>query len=72
MLGYLVIAGFMALFMAGFPIVYAILIPCIGYVLIVAPEDATAIGTDLDRLGLAHWQIGQVTAAGDGERLHIR
>jgi tripartite ATP-independent transporter DctM subunit len=34
MLGYLVIAGFMALFMAGFPIVYAILIPCIGYVLI--------------------------------------
>ncbi|MBB5696415.1 TRAP transporter large permease [Muricoccus pecuniae] len=34
MLGYLVIAGFMALFIAGFPIVYAILIPCIGYVLI--------------------------------------
>ena len=44
----------------------------IGYVLIVAPEGAAAIGSDLDRLGLAHWQIGQVTAAGDGERLHIR
>ena len=44
----------------------------IGYVLMVAPGDAAAIGTDLDRLGLAHWQIGQVTAAGDGERLRIR
>ena len=44
----------------------------IGYVLIVALEDAAAIGSDLDRLGLAHWQIGQVTAAGDGERLRIR
>ena len=46
----------------------------IGYVLIVAPEDAAAIASDLDRLGLAHWQIGQVVAAahGESERLKIR
>ncbi len=46
----------------------------IGYVLIVAPEDAAAIGSDLDRLGLAHWQIGQVVPAahGEAERLKIR
>ncbi|QIL20039.1 phosphoribosylformylglycinamidine cyclo-ligase [Thermomonas sp. HDW16] len=44
----------------------------IGYVLMVAPGDAATISAHLDRLGLAHWQIGQVTPAGDGERLHIR
>jgi phosphoribosylformylglycinamidine cyclo-ligase len=44
----------------------------IGYVLMAAPSDVAAIETDLDRLGLAHWQVGQVTAAGDGERLRIR
>jgi len=46
----------------------------IGYVLIMAPEDAAAIGSDLDRLGLAHWQIGQVVPAahGEAERLKIR
>ena len=45
----------------------------IGYVLMVAPADAAAIGADLDRMGLAHWQIGQVVPAPDeGERLHIR
>ncbi len=44
----------------------------IGYVLMVAPEDAGVIGSDLDRLGLAHWQIGAVVAAGEGERLQIR
>ena len=45
----------------------------IGYVLMVAPADAAAIGADLDRMGLAHWQIGQVVPApGEGERLHIR
>ena len=43
----------------------------VGYVLVVAPADAAAVGADLDRLGLAHWQIGQVVAAGDGERLKI-
>ncbi len=43
----------------------------IGYVLVVAPGDAAAVGAHLDRLGLAHWQIGQVTPAGDGERLRI-
>ena len=44
----------------------------IGYVLMVAPEDAAAIASDLDRLGLAHWQIGVVVPAGEGERLQIR
>ena len=43
----------------------------IGFVLMVAPGDAAAIGADLDRLGLPHWQIGQVTSAGGGERLRI-
>ena len=43
----------------------------IGFVLMVAPGDAAAIGTDLDRLGLAHWQIGKVVKAGDADRLQI-
>jgi phosphoribosylformylglycinamidine cyclo-ligase len=43
----------------------------VGFVLMVAPNDAAAIGADLDRLGLPHWQIGQVTAGGAGERLRI-
>jgi len=43
----------------------------IGFVLMVAPGDVAAIGADLDRLGLPHWQVGQVTAGGAGERLRI-
>jgi phosphoribosylformylglycinamidine cyclo-ligase len=43
----------------------------IGFVLMVSPGDVAAIGADLDRLGLAHWQIGQVVPAGSGERLRI-
>ena len=48
----------------------------VGFVLMVAPGDVAAINADLDRLGLAHWQIGQVTAplngtAGSGDRLRI-
>ena len=43
----------------------------IGFVLMVSPGDAAAVGTDLDRLGLAHWQIGAVVKAGDAERLKI-
>ncbi len=43
----------------------------IGYVLMVAPAAAAPIAADLDRLGLAHWQIGQVTPARDGARLRI-
>ena len=40
---------------------------------LVAPEAVAAIGADLDRMGLPHWQIGQVVpAAGEGGRLHIR
>ena len=43
----------------------------VGYVLVAAAGAAAAIGADLDRLGLAHWQIGQVVPATDGERLKI-
>jgi len=44
----------------------------IGFVLMVAPESAAAVAADLERLGLAHWRIGEVVAAsGDGERLRI-
>ena len=43
----------------------------IGYVLMLAPGAVTEVEADLDRLGLAHWRIGQVTKAGDGERLKI-
>ena len=43
----------------------------IGFVLMLAPGDVAAIESDLDRLGLAHWQIGQVVPAGSGERLRI-
>ena len=43
----------------------------VGFVLMVDPAAVAAIGTDLDRLGLAHWQIGEVTPARDGERLRI-
>jgi phosphoribosylformylglycinamidine cyclo-ligase len=43
----------------------------VGYVLMVAPGAVGAICADLDRLGLAHWQIGQVTPPRDGERLRI-
>jgi phosphoribosylformylglycinamidine cyclo-ligase len=43
----------------------------IGFVLMVAPGDVAAINADLDRMGLAHWQIGQVVPANDSERLRI-
>lgn len=43
----------------------------IGFVLIAAPDQVGMIGADLDRLGLAHWQIGEVTAAGSDERVRI-
>ena len=43
----------------------------IGYVLMLAPGDVAAVEADLARLGLAHWRIGQVVPAGEGERLRI-
>ncbi|HET7656307.1 MAG TPA: phosphoribosylformylglycinamidine cyclo-ligase [Luteimonas sp.] len=42
----------------------------IGFVLVVAPDAASAIGSELDRLGLAHRAIGRVMTA-DGERVRI-
>jgi phosphoribosylformylglycinamidine cyclo-ligase len=43
----------------------------IGFVLVVAAADAATIGADLDRLGLAHRQIGEVVAATGGDRVRI-
>ena len=43
----------------------------IGFVLMLAPGDVAAIETDLERLGLAHWRMGQVVPANSGERLKI-
>jgi len=43
----------------------------IGFVLLVPAEHVAAINTSLDALQLAHWQIGEVVAAGDGERVRI-
>ena len=43
----------------------------VGFVLMVAPDAAAAIDADLDRLGLAHWRIGEVVPGAEGERLRI-
>jgi phosphoribosylformylglycinamidine cyclo-ligase len=43
----------------------------IGYVLIVDPQAAGAIGAELDRLGLDHWRIGEVVPSSPGERVRI-
>jgi len=43
----------------------------IGYVLLVAPEAVAAIGAELDALGLAHWNIGEVVSAEAGQRVRI-
>jgi len=43
----------------------------IGFVLIVDPQAAAAVEGELDRLRLGHWRIGEVVAAGDGDRVRI-
>ncbi|RDZ29374.1 phosphoribosylformylglycinamidine cyclo-ligase [Lysobacter silvisoli] len=43
----------------------------IGFVLIVAPEDAATIESELQRLALEHWRIGRVVARAGDERVHI-
>ncbi|MFC6186156.1 MULTISPECIES: phosphoribosylformylglycinamidine cyclo-ligase [Pseudoxanthomonas] len=43
----------------------------IGFVLVVAPDQLAAVQTDLARLQLTHWQIGEVVAASGGERVRI-
>ncbi|WP_244244089.1 phosphoribosylformylglycinamidine cyclo-ligase [Marilutibacter alkalisoli] len=43
----------------------------IGFVLVVAPEEAAAVEADLERLSLPNWRIGRVVRAGDGERVRI-
>ncbi len=43
----------------------------VGFVLVVAAEDITPVGADLDRLGLAHRSIGKVVNASSAERVRI-
>jgi phosphoribosylformylglycinamidine cyclo-ligase len=43
----------------------------IGFVLMVSPEQVSAVESDLARLGQPHWRIGAVVKAGDAERLKI-
>ncbi len=44
----------------------------IGFVLVVPAGSTGRINAELERLGLAHWQIGRVVeAAGDGDRVRI-
>src|SRR5690606_8817521 len=44
----------------------------IGFTLIVAPGEASTVEASLQRLGLAHWRIGEVVAPAPGEpRVHI-
>jgi phosphoribosylformylglycinamidine cyclo-ligase len=43
----------------------------IGFVLLLAPGEVSAAEAALDVAGLAHWRIGEVTAAGAGERVRI-
>ena len=43
----------------------------IGFVLVVAPDQLSAVQADLARLHLTHWQIGEVVTAGSGERVRI-
>ena len=43
----------------------------IGFVLIVAAEAAGKLAADLTGLELAHWQIGNVVKAGNGERVKM-
>ncbi|MCW4453484.1 phosphoribosylformylglycinamidine cyclo-ligase [Flavobacterium sp. MXW15] len=43
----------------------------IGFVLALQPDQVDAVGAALDTLGLPHWRIGEVVAAGDGERVRI-
>jgi len=43
----------------------------IGFVLIVAQDELGALEADLDRLGLAHWRIGEVVKTDAAERVKI-
>jgi phosphoribosylformylglycinamidine cyclo-ligase len=44
----------------------------IGYTLIVSREHGGAVLDALETLGQQAWTIGEIVAAGDGERVHIR
>ncbi|MDQ3206617.1 MAG: phosphoribosylformylglycinamidine cyclo-ligase [Pseudomonadota bacterium] len=43
----------------------------IGFVLVVAPAQVAALQAELERLGLAHWPIGEVVPARDDGRVRI-
>jgi phosphoribosylformylglycinamidine cyclo-ligase len=43
----------------------------IGFVLMVAQDQASALEADIERLGLGHWRIGEVVKSDGAERLKI-
>jgi phosphoribosylformylglycinamidine cyclo-ligase len=43
----------------------------VGFVLVAAAEGVSGLEAELDRLGLSHRRIGEVVAAGGGERVRI-
>ena len=43
----------------------------IGFTLVVPTDQASAVEASLQRLGLAHWRIGEVVPARGDERVHI-
>ncbi len=43
----------------------------VGFVLVVAADEVTSVGVDLDRLGLVHRPIGKVVNAASAERVRI-
>ena len=43
----------------------------VGFVLVIAPADVTAVTADLDRLGLSHRPIGHVVVANGDDRVRI-
>ncbi|PKM03782.1 MAG: phosphoribosylformylglycinamidine cyclo-ligase, partial [Gammaproteobacteria bacterium HGW-Gammaproteobacteria-5] len=43
----------------------------IGFTLLVAADDESAISQALDQLGLSHWTIGEVVKCSESERVRI-
>ena len=62
---------FARLNLSRFELPVLMVLASLGMMLMVSAGDATAVGANLDRLGLGHWQIGKVVKAGAAERLKI-
>ena len=63
-MGFAVVIAFLSLFLVGFPVVYAILLPSIAYVLIE--------GLPLGTAGAAHHLCARLLPAGRGAAVHLR